>query len=337
MRIKSQALTGVLLRRRILAFAGLALAAPRILLAQAQKRMPRVIILDDGPSTARGDQWVAFRRRLRELGLIEGTNVFVEVRFADNSAEKYQALVAEAVATKPDVLVTPGTTATKAAMRVTSTVPIIFTGGGDPLATGLVKSLARPGGNATGVSILAPETAQKGLELLHELAPSARRIAYLTNVASQSAMVSFSGLEPKAKAFGVSIVMLDALSRTTTKQAFARIKSDGIQGILVSSIGAVLSQRDEIVEFAARERLPAVYGRAEYVRAGGLIAYDIDRNAARARGADFVQKVLNGAKPAELPVEQVSKFHLAVNMKTAHALGLKIPPSVRLRADEVIE
>lgn len=325
------------LRRRILALAGLALAAPRILLAQAQQRMARVVILDDGPSTARGEQWMAFRGRLRQLGLIEGKNVFVEARFADNSAQKYQALVEDAVAAKPDVLVTPGTTATKAAMRVTSTIPIIFTGGGDPLATGIVKSLARPGGNATGVSILAPQTAQKGLELLHELAPPARRVAYLTNAASQSAMVSFSGLEPKAKAFGMSIVMFDALSRTTIQQAFARIRSDGIQGILVSSIGAVLSQRDEIVEFAARERLPAVYGRAEYVRAGGLISYDIDRNASAARGADFVQKVLNGAKPAELPVEQVSKFHLALNMKTAHALGLKIPPSVRLRADEVIE
>lgn len=324
-------------RRQLVALSIAALVVPRALLAQAQKRMPRIVILDDGPSTARGDQWMAFRRRLRELGLIEGTSVFVEVRFGDNSAEKYKALVDDAVATKPDILVTPGTTATKAAMRATSTIPIIFTGGGDPLSTGLVKSLARPGGNVTGVSILAPETALKGLELLHELAPSARRVAYLTNARSQSATVSFSRLEPKAKAFGMSIVMLDALGRTTIKEAFARVKSDRVQALLVSAIGAVLNHRDEIVEFAARERLPAVYGRAEYVRAGGLMSYDIDRNASSARGADFVQKVLNGANPAGLPVEQISKFHMAVNMKTARALGMKVPPAIRLRADEVIE
>ncbi len=324
-------------RRRLLLAAASALAVPRALLAQAAKRVPRVIILDDGPSTARGDQWAAFRRRLRELGLIEGANVFVEVRFGDNSPEKYKALVDEVVATKPDVLVTPGITSTKAAMRATSTIPIIFTGAGDPLATGLVKSLARPGGNATGVSLLAPETAQKGLELLHELAPSARRIAYLTNPSSASATASFSRLEPKAAALGLSIVMLDVLSRTALKQTIARIKADRIQAILVTAIGAVLSQQDEILEFAARERLPAVYGRAEYVRSGGLASYGSDPDASRARSADFVKRVLNGAKPAELPVEQVSKFHVAVNIKTAHELGLKISPSIRLRADEVIE
>ena len=322
-------------RRAALSIGALALAVPRAVLAQ--RRLHRVVIADDGPSTARGDQWGAFRRRLRELGLIEGTDVFVETRFGDNSLDKYRKLVTEVVETNPDVIVTPGTIATQIAMRVTSTIPIIFTGGGDPLNTGLVKSLARPGGNVTGVSILAPETARKGFELLHELAPAARRVAYLTNTKSQSAVVSFSQIEPAARALGVSIDMMHALGNPALEQAFGRIRRERTQALLVTAIGAVLTHAEEIVEFAARERLPAVYGRAEYVRAGGLATYDVDRDAARARAADLVQKVLKGAKPAELPVEQVSKFHVAINMKTAHRLGLKIPTSIRLRADELIE
>jgi putative tryptophan/tyrosine transport system substrate-binding protein len=310
---------------------------PSVLHGQTQRRPYRVVILDDGPSTARGDQWAVFRRRLRELGLIEGANVFVEARYGDSVPDKYKALVAEVVETKPDVIVTPGTSATLIAMRATSSIPIIFTGAGDPLSTGLVKSLARPGGNVTGVSILAPETAQKGLELLHELAPSVRRVAYLTNATSQSAAMTFSRLEPKASAFGISIDMMHALGRPALEQAFGRIRRDRVQALLVSAIGAVLAHAEEIVEFAAREKLPVVYGRAEYVRAGGLVSYDIDRGAAQARGADFVLRVLNGAKPAELPVEQVSKFHIAINLKAARAQGLKIPDSLRLRADEVIE
>lgn len=263
--------------------------------------------------------------------------MFVEARFGDSLPEKYKALVAEVVETKPDVIVTPGTTATLIALRATSSIPIIFTGAGDPLSTGLVKSLARPGGNVTGVSILAPETAQKGLELLHEIAPAARKAAYLTNAKSQSAAVSFSRLEPTARAFGMSIDMMHALGRPALEQAFGRIRRDRVQALLVSAIGAVLAHAEEIVEFAARERLPAVYGREEYVRAGGLLSYGVDRDAAQARGANFVQRVLNGAKPAELPVEQVSSLRVAVNLKTARALGMKIPDSIRLRADEVIE
>ena len=321
-------------RRSLLLAAAFTLAAPRSLLAQ---RVPRVIVIDDGPSTSRIDQWVAFRRRLRELGYVEGTNIFVEVRFGNNSAETYKTLVDEVIATRPDVLVTPGTTGALAVMRATTTIPILFTGAGDPIATGLVKSLARPGGNVTGVAILAPEVAEKGLELVRELVPSARRIAYLTYGASRSASASFSRLEPKAASMGLSISLFDVVSRSALKQTFSRVKRERIQALLVTAIGAVLDQMAEIIEFAAAERLPAVYGRPEYVRAGGLVSYGVESGASSARVADFVQKVLNGAKPAELPVEQVSKFHMAVNMKTARALGLKIPSPIRLRADEVIE
>ena len=313
------------------------LAAPLAALAQPSRRIYRIVVLDDGPSLARGDIWAAFRRRLRELGLVDGSNLFVDVRYGDNSPEKFKTMVAEAMEAKPDVIVTPGTTATLTVMRAASGIPVIFSGVGDPLSSGIVKSLARPGGNVTGVSIQAPEFAYKGLELLHALAPRARTVAYLTNPSSKSAIASFARLEPGASAFGKSIVMLNCLGRSALEQAFARVKRDRIQALLVSGIGTVLSHMEEIVEFAAREKLPSVYGRDEYVRLGGLASFGYDRAIARARAAEMVQKVLNGTKPAEMPVEQVSRFQTVLNIKTARALAIKIPEAVRLKADEILE
>jgi putative ABC transport system substrate-binding protein len=312
-------------------------AAPRQSVAQPSTPVYRIAILDDAADGARNETWPAFRKRLGELGLVDGKNVIVNVRYAGGVSEGLNSLAAEIVATKPDLIVTPGTPTTRAVLRATSIVPVVFVGAADPAGAGLVVSLAKPGGNVTGVSIMATETSQKTLELLHELAPAAERIAFLTDTANQAAAAAYSRLEEKARSLKLSIRLLDGIGRTALDRSFAAISRDHVQGLLVGFPGTLLNHRDEIIQFAAREKLPVVYGRREYVLAGGLMSFDVDRGYGLARAAVLVQKILNGAKPADIPVEQIHKTRLDINMKTARAQGVKIPDSIRLRADEVIE
>ena len=324
-------------RRALLALGGAAFAAPRLVIAQPASRVYRIAILDDTSEGTRGDAWTRLRDGLRELGLVEGRNLVIEVRYAGGVSERLNALAAEIVATKPDLIVTPGTPTTRAVLRATSSIPIVFSGAADPAGAGLVASLARPGGNATGVSIMATETSQKNLELLHDLLPGAKRIGFLTDTANQAAAAAYSRLEEKARALKLSIQMLDGIGRTALDRAFATIRRERIEGLLVAFPATLLEHRDEIIQFAAREKLPVVYGRSEYVAAGGLMSYDVDRISGRSRAATLVHKILHGAKPADLPVEQINKTRVTINMQTAKALGLKIPQSVLVRADHVIE
>ena len=324
-------------RRTVLALAGAALASPHALLAQPAKRVYRIAILDDAVEGARAANWKLFRNRLRELGLVEGKDVAYDARYARGDTERLPALAAELVALKPDILVCAGTPALSAAIKATSSIPVVFAGVGDPVGSGLVASLARPGGNATGIATTTAEMGGKQLELLRELAPRAKRIALLTDTSNKSSVALFAAIEKYARAVNVTARMLDGRKRIALERSFETIKREGVQGLVVSSAGVLLEHRDQIVQFAAREKLPVAYGRREYVEAGGLLSYSVDLQFAYLRGADYVHRILQGAKPADLPVEQSSNVRIVLNLKTARALGITIPASVRLRADEVIE
>ena len=324
-------------RRTFAALGSAALAAPLTLFAQPPNRRYRVAILDEVDENTLQEIWAAFRNRLRELGYVEGKNVAFEVRHALGATERLPALAAELVALNPDLIACSGTPPTRAASRATSSIPVVFVSAGDPVATGLVASLARPGRNVTGISSVTTETGQKTLELIRELSPGAQRIAYLTDTANPGASALFSRLEEHARGLKLAIRMLDGAGRKALDQAFETIRRERIQAFLVGASTTLLDYRDEIVRFAAREKLPVVYGRVEYAPVGGLLSYGADRTIAARRGADLVHRILGGAKPADLPVEQISNLKMVLNLKTARALGIAIPGTVRLRADEVIE
>lgn len=324
-------------RRAILALSAALVAAPRSALPQTSNRVFHIAILDDAADGARNETWPTFRKHLGELGLVEGKNLVLTVRYAGGVSEGLNSLAAGIVATKPDIIVTPGTPTTRAVLRATSVIPVVFVGAADPAGAGLVVSLAKPGGNVTGVSIMATETSQKTLELLLELVPAAERIAFLTDTANQAAAAAYSRLEEKARSLNISIRLLDGIGPTALERSFATIGRDRVQGMLVGFPGSLLDRRDDIIKSAARDKLPVVYGRREYVLAGGLMSFDVDRAYGLQRAAILVQKILNGGKPADIPVEQIHKTRLDVNMKTARALGLKIPETIRMRADDVIE
>jgi len=324
-------------RRAFAVLLGTSLATPRILLAQSARRVYRIAILDDSVENARAEYWKLFRNRLRELGLAEGKDVSYEARYARGDTERLPALAAELVALKPDIIVTVSTPPTSAAMKATSSIPIVFAAAGDPISSGLVASLARPGGNVTGISVNTPETGGKQLELLRELLPAATRFAYLTDASNKLSMEVFRQTEGRARAMNVSIRMLDGRKRPDLERSFETVKRERLQGLIVGTAGLIVEHRDQIVQFAAREKLPAVYPRREYVDAGGLLSYSVDLRLGYVRGADYVHRILQGAKPADLPVEQSSNLRMVLNLKTARTLGIRIPASVQARADEVIE
>lgn len=320
----------------------LLLAAPALLIAvgvraQPANRVYRIAILDDAVESARDQSWRLFRNRLRELVLADGNDVAYEARYARGDTERLPTLAAELMALKPDIIVTPGTPPTIAAMKATSSIPIVFVGAGDPVGSGLVASLARPGGNVTGIFINTLQISGKQLEMLHEMSPTAIRLALLTDVSNKGSLAVFRQIERHAQAINVSIRLLDGHQRIELERSFETIKRERLQGFIVGTSGVLVEHRDQIVQFAARERLPVVYGRREYVDAGGLLSYSVDLNFGFLRGADYVHRILKGTKPADLPVEQSSSIRMVLNLKTARALGIKIPESVRLRADEVIE
>jgi putative ABC transport system substrate-binding protein len=324
-------------RRAILGLTGAALAAPCLVFAQQPSRIYRIALLDDADDEARKADWVEFRSRLRELGILEGKNATFETRFAGGEHERLPGLARELVASKPDILVTTGTPGARALIKASASIPIVFIGAADPIGSGLVASLSRPGGNATGLSVLSIETTQKSLELLHEVAPGAQRIAFLSDPANEITASIFSRLTENARRLNVSIQMMDAVGRAALERSFETIRREHFQALLVGTTGTLLDHRDEIVRFAAREKLPAVYGRLDFVRAGGLISYGVDRVSGLRRAAEFVQRILSGESPANIPVEQISTTRMAINLKAAREIGIKIPDSIRVRADETFE
>ena len=300
---------------------------------QPPGKTARIEFLGDVPSFL--DE--AFRQGLRELGYVEGQNIAIEHRAAEWKYERLPGLAAELVRLKVDVIVAASGPATEAAKQATRTIPIVFTVSGDPVAEGFVASLARPGGNLTGLATISPELVGKQLEMLKAVAPKVSRVAVLQNPDQPSHASAVRQAEDPARALGVQLQVLKARTPAEIEAAFAAMSSQRAGGVLVLRDAVFRAQRAQIVALAAKSRLPAVYGLREEAEAGGLMAYGASVPQMFQRAATYVDKILKGAKPADLPVEQPTKFEFVINMKTAKALGLTIPPSVLGRADEVIQ
>ncbi len=282
----------------------------------------------------------AFRQGLRDLGYVEGSNLVIEYRDAEGKFERLPALAAELVALKVDVIVAPNTVAALAAKQVTRALPIVFAVAADPVASGLVTSLARPGGNVTGLSILASELVGKCLELLAEAVPGVSRVVVLWTpgvLGERTDTDMLKGAEVTGRALGVRLQFVEARGPADVDRAFSDMSSARAGALTVLPSNVFVNERRRLVDLAAKNRLPAVYPWREFVDAGGLMAYGPNIADLYRRAATYVDKILKGRKPADLPVEQPTKFELVINRKAAKAIGLTIPPSVLARADQVIE
>jgi len=313
------------------------LAAPLAAEAQPPGKVPRIGVLVVATRSFFSTRIESFRQGLRELGYVEGKNVLIEYRYAEGKLDLLPALASELVQLKVDVIVTASPPGVQAAKNATSTIPIVFAAIGDPVGGGFVASLARPGGNVTGLSILAPALSGKRLELLKEAFPKVTRVVILWNPTSSGEALSFREMPAVAKALGVQHQSMEVRAANDFEDGFQRAKQEGAQALVTMPSPVINANRQQILEFAAKNRLPAMYAGSEFVEAGGLMSYGPNYTDQFRRAAVFVDKILKGAKPADLPVEQPTKFELVINLKTAKALGLTIPPSLLLRADQVIE
>ncbi len=327
-------------RRAFLAGTGaVLLAAPLVAEAQPAAKVPRIGWLAGNLATA-PHLTEAFRQGLRDLGYVEGRNVVIEYRSTEGKLERYPALVAELVALKVDVILAGSTPQTLAAMQATRTLPIVFVVAGDPVADGLVTSLARPGGNVTGLSTAGPDLVGKRLEQLKQAVPGVSRVAVLWQPGGQgerSAKDMLQGAEVAARALGVRLQLVEARGPADIDRAFSDMSRARADALTVLGTPMFYNERRRLVDLAAKSRLPAVYGLREYVDAGGLMTYGTNITDNYRRAATYVDKILKGAKPGDLPVEQPTKFELLINLKAAKALGLTIPPSLLGRADAVIQ
>ncbi len=313
------------------------LLAPLAAEAQPPKKVPRIGILPPGPSSPRMHVWEAFRQGLRDLGYVEGQNITLEFPSVEVRSERFAALAAELVRHKVDVIVTAATPAIQAAQRATRTIPIVMAVAADPVENGLVASLARPGGNITGLSIISADLSGKRLELLKEVVPGALRIGVLSNPTNASNASQVKAAEAAAQALGVSLQRLEVRGPHDFERAFHAATRGRAGALLMLDDPLALTYRSRIVDLAAKSRLPAMYGWKEFVEVGGLMIYGPSLPDMYRRAATYVDKILKGAKPANLPVEQATRFELVINLKTAKALGLTIPQAVLLRADQVIQ
>jgi putative ABC transport system substrate-binding protein len=305
--------------------------------AQQQAKVPRIGFLGvTSPSTISA-RIEAFRQGLSELGYVEGKNIVIEYRWAEGNFDRLPALAVELVRLNVDVIVTAGPMDTRTAKEATSRIPIVMTWDQDPVGSGFVASLARPGGNITGLSILAPEISGKQLELLKEIVPKLSRVVFLGNSSEPGNAQALREMEAAARAFGVQLQYLDVLAPKDIEPAFRAATKGRAQAILVLTSPVVVAQRTQVVDLAVKNRLPAIYYRRQFVEDGGLMSYGVSQNDLDRRAATYVDKILKGAKPADLPVEQPTKFEFIVNLKTAKQIGLTIPPNVLARADRVIK
>jgi ABC-type uncharacterized transport system substrate-binding protein len=330
--------SSVMKRRTFLALVpGSLLAAPFAAEGQQTTKVSSIGYLSGPSLSANAARIEAFRQGLRELSYVEGKNLVIEWRSADGKADRSPALAAELVRLKVAVIVTSGGALTRRAKEATSTIPIVMTNDPDPVGDGFVASLARPGGNITGLSTFAPEVSGKRLEILREVVPKLSRVAVLGSSAATGYAQTLKEIEPAAKAFQMQLQFLDVLHAKDIETAFQAASKGRAQGVLTLNSAVLGSQRAQIAELAAKNRLPVMYHQSEFVEVGGLMFYGVSVPDLSRRAATYVDKILKGAKPGDIPVEQPTKFELVVNLKTAKALGLTIPPSVLLRADEVIE
>jgi putative ABC transport system substrate-binding protein len=312
-----------------------AVAWPLAALAQQPAKLPTIGFLGGTTPTAQSQWTAAFVQRLRELGWNEGRNIAIEYRWAEGHSERYAEIAAEFVRLKVDLIVTPGG-ATLAAKQATSVIPIVFPAAGDPVGSGLVASLARPGGNVTGSSIQQTDTAAKRLELLREILPGLHRLAIVANVDYSAAVLEMREVQAAASTLGLEVAMAEIRRAVDIPPAFEALRGQA-DALYVVTDPVVSTNRDTIAKLAIGARLATMQVFREYVESGGLISYGPDVADLYVRAAELVDKILRGAKPADLPVEQPTKFELAINLKTAKALGLTIPPTLLATADEVIE
>jgi|SRR5712692_10350646 len=316
--------------------AGGLLAAPLAVEAQPAAKMPRVGLLGLG-SAESSPLFEALRQGLRERGWVEGQNIAFEDRTTAGHYSRLPDVAAELVRLKVDVIVTWGTTPALAARKATGTIPIVTTSGSDPVETGLAASLARPGGNVTGLTTSGRELVGKRIELLKETLPGLSRIAVLWNPESRTQLGSLRNAEAAAKSLGLHVQPAEVRRPEDLEKAFASIAQKRPEALVLAPSNMFRAHRARIVALAARHRLPATFWERSYVEAGGLMSYGPDEKAIFRQLANYVDRILKGAKPGDLPIEQPTKFELVINMKTAKALGLTIPPSLLARADEVIQ
>jgi putative ABC transport system substrate-binding protein len=304
--------------------------------AQQPARIHRIGILAPVSGSFLSARVEAFRQRLRQLGYVEGKNIVIEYRYAEGKPERRPDLAAELVQLKVDVIVTIGPGATFAAKKASATIPIVFASANDPVGTGLVSSLAQPGGNITGLSLMVPDLDGKRLELLKEAFPKVARVAFLWAPVGSRRNSALTNMEAAAKALGLKLLSLEVRSLDDFEGAFARAKKERAQALITTTGALINTHQLRVLDFVAKNRLPAIYHYSEFVEAGGLMSYGPDNTDVWRRAADFVDKILKGTKPADIPVEQPMKFEFLVNLKNAKQIGLTIPPNVLARADRVI-
>jgi putative ABC transport system substrate-binding protein len=323
-------------RRDFIAAVGGAVAWPLAARAQQPAKQPTIGFLGSGTLEGQG-QWVAaLLQRLRELGWIEGRNFTIEYRWAEGSSDRAAELAAELVRHKVDVIVTYANPIVLAVKRSTSAIPIVFAAAADPLGTGLVSTLARPGGNVTGLSVEATDLGSKRLELLRDLVPSLRRLAIMANVGNSASVLEMREVQSAAGTLSLEVKTLDIRQAEDIAPAFDEFKGH-VDALYVCIDTILFANRIRIITLALAARLPTMFTTREAVKAGGLMTYGPSFPELFRRAGDYVDKILRGAKPEDLPVEQPTKFDLVLNLTTAKALGLTVPPSLLARADEVIE
>lgn len=297
--------------------------------------MRRIAILEYGDRTARAESWHTLLARLRELGYAEGRNLAVERRWAESVDARLPALAQELLAGKPEVILVNTTPGTQAFMRLTEKVPIVFTGSADPVASGLVASLARPGGNVTGFSQQLTDVNEKRFEVLLEIVRGAKRIGFLGPASNAGIQAVYKRLQGVARAAAVEIRLIDASEPATITRAFEQLRADPLDALLVASVLA--PDNHLIVELAAKAGIPASFIQKGALESGALVVFGPDLEAPYRHAADYVHRILGGTRPADLPVQQPTGFWLGINQRTARALGLRIPQSALVRADRVIE
>ncbi|MGE5819246.1 MAG: ABC transporter substrate-binding protein [Deltaproteobacteria bacterium] len=301
---------------------------------QQAKKIPRIGVLRTGSSPDPNVE--GFRRGLRELGYVEGQNIAIEYRWAKGKTDQLPDLAAELVRLNVDVIVTGGSQAARAAKNATSAIPIVTAAGGDPVSSGLVASLARPGGNVTGLTNIGTQLSGKRLELLKEIAPGIIQVAVLANPANPTYSASRKEVEAAAPALRIKLQLVEVGRPSELDKALTAIGKERSGAVLLLADEMLFTQRARIVEFALKNRLPAVFDVSEFVEIGGLLSYGPNLPDIFRRAATYVDKILKGAKPADLPVEQPTTFELVINLKTANQLGLTLPPNLLARADRVI-
>jgi putative ABC transport system substrate-binding protein len=326
-----------MIRRSFLVALGSTVAWPLTAHSQQQNKVWRVGLLETAPAVVNAANFEALQNGLRELGYIEQKNLQIEYRSADGRADRFPDMASELVRLKVDLIVTRGTPAVLAAKNATQTIPIVMAAIGEPVGTGAVGAIARPGGNVTGLSAFVSELEPKRIELMRELNPQIKRVALLYNMINPVFAERWEKTKAAARLLGIDAQILDVRQASDLTSAFNKASSERVEALVVGNDTVIVANRRQVVELAAKHQLPAIYSSREFVDDGGLMTYSVYFPDLYRRAATFVDKIFKGTRPADLPVEQPTKLELVINLKAAKAIGISIPPTVLARADVVVE